>query len=69
MTISAALAEFIGCSYEVDRILLAKSFHGGMKTIIEERPDIVFLDMTMPNFDRTVTDDGGRPHAFAGRKS
>jgi DNA-binding response OmpR family regulator len=63
-----ALAAFLRQTYEIDEVLLARSFHGGLRRIIDDKPAIVFLDMTMPNFDRTVADDGGRPHAFAGRE-
>lgn len=62
------LASFIEGYYAVDSIDTARSFQSGLKRIFELKPDLVLLDMTMPNFDRSITDDGGRPHPFAGRE-
>jgi chemotaxis response regulator CheB len=62
------LEEFIREYYEVDGLLTARSFQSGLRGIFDGRPDFILLDMTMRNFDRTLTEEGGRPHPFAGRE-
>lgn len=43
------------------------SFHSGMKAIYEKSYDLLLLDMSMPMYDVTVRDTGGRPLPLAGR--
>ncbi len=62
------LEEFVREYYDVKELLTARSFQSGIRSILGNSPDFVFLDMTMRNFDRTLTEDGGRPHPFAGRE-
>lgn len=64
----ADLQAFIEGAFEFDSIVVARSFQSGIRAIVESSPDFVFLDMTMRNFDRTLLEDGGRPHPFAGRE-
>ncbi|PPD10303.1 MAG: response regulator [Methylocystis sp.] len=49
-------------------IIEARSFQSGLRAVEEDNPDLVILDMTMRNFDKSPTEDGGRPHPFAGRE-
>jgi CheY-like chemotaxis protein len=49
-------------------IVEARSFQSGLRAVEEDNPDLVILDMTMRNFDKSPTEDGGRPHPFAGRE-
>ena len=49
-------------------IVEARSFQSGLRAVEEHDPDLIVLDMTMRNFDKSPTDDGGRPHPFAGRE-
>lgn len=44
------------------------SFQSGLKAVLLKEHDLILLDMSMPNFDITQTDDGGRPKAFAGKE-
>ena len=62
------LTDFVKDFYKVSDVQSARSFQSGLRAINEFQPDFVFLDMTMRNFDRTPTEDGGRPHPFAGRE-
>lgn len=62
------LRSFISQTFELEQVRTAKSLQSGMRCILEARPNLIFLDMTMRNFDRTLTEEGGRPHPFAGRE-
>ncbi|WP_321794741.1 response regulator [Caballeronia sp. J97] len=44
-----------------------RSYQSGLKAMLQSRYDVVFLDMTMPTFDRTPAEGGGRIRPFAGR--
>lgn len=62
------LSEFIEDYYEIRNLTLAKSLQSGLRSALAGTFDLMLLDMTMTNFDRSLTDDGGRPHHFAGRE-
>ncbi|MBN8625958.1 MAG: response regulator [Planctomycetes bacterium] len=57
-----ALDALPGASIEV-----ARSFSSGRRAILLDGPDLVLLDMTMPTFDTTESDRGGRQRGFGGR--
>src|SRR5437762_9859016 len=46
----------------------AKSLNSGLRKIAGGAYDLVILDMTMPTFDITLDEDGGRPQAYGGRE-
>jgi DNA-binding response OmpR family regulator len=62
------LNEFLEAHYVVSEIIVARSFQSGLRAVFAGGIDFVLLDMTMRNFDRSVEEDGGRPHHFAGRE-
>lgn len=62
------VAEYVRGRYDVGEIAMLRSFQSGLRAILSEMPDLVLLDMTMRNFDRSLEEDGGRPHHFAGRE-
>ena len=43
------------------------SYRSGLREIVDSLPDIVILDMSMPTFDVSNRDRGGRTRAYAGR--
>lgn len=45
----------------------ARSRQSGVNALLREQFDLIILDMTMPTYDVTPTEDGGRPQAYAGR--
>jgi CheY-like chemotaxis protein len=45
----------------------AYSYRGGLSELIEWTPDVVLLDMTLPTYDVSATDSGGRTRIFGGR--
>jgi CheY-like chemotaxis protein len=48
-------------------VTVAKSYRSGLERVLHERFDLVLLDMTMPTYEITLEEEGGRPRAFAGR--
>jgi len=62
------IIELLESHYDECDISTARSLQSGLDKVLGESFELALLDMTMPNYDRTVTDDGGRPHAFAGRE-
>lgn len=44
----------------------AGSYRSTVKKISEERPSVVLLDMSMPTYDVSRKESGGRPRAFGG---
>ena len=44
-----------------------RSYQSGLREIVESQPDVIVLDMSMPTFDVTPKDKGGRMRAYAGR--
>jgi CheY-like chemotaxis protein len=45
----------------------ARSYQSGLKALLTSNYEVVFLDMTMPTFDRNPDEPGGRIRPFAGR--
>jgi len=43
------------------------SHHSGLKELVSHPYDLVLLDMSMPAYDITVHENGGRPLPLAGR--
>ena len=62
------LVAFMHATYDVTDVVVARSFQSGLRCVLSENFDFVLLDMTMRNFDRSLEDEGGRPHHFAGRE-
>lgn len=46
----------------------ANSFNGGCKAVEREEYDIVLMDMSLPTYDRSATDSGGKFRALGGRE-
>ena len=46
---------------------VAKSYRTGLTNVLKGAYDLVLLDMTMPTYEITSDEEGGRPRAFAGR--
>ncbi|WP_441771633.1 response regulator [Labrys sp. KB_33_2] len=62
------LRAFLMDKYTSCVITEAKSLQSGRRYALDGTNDLIILDMTMRNFDRTVVEEGGRPHHFAGRE-
>lgn len=64
----AKLLEFVHQKFNVLDVISARSLHSGLLAIMNEKPNFIILDMTMRTYDRSLIEDGGRPHPFGGRE-
>ncbi|MEN6622826.1 MAG: hypothetical protein ABFD50_14905, partial [Smithella sp.] len=48
-------------------IVVAKSYNSGLREVLVSHHDIVLLDMTLPNYDIGINEEGGRPQQYGGR--
>ena len=62
------LVDFISKNFLENDISTAKSYQSGLRSIINFPPDVIILDMTMPTYDISIDEDGGRPQHYAGRE-
>lgn len=61
------LVDFVKSVDPTASVTQTKSYQSGLRALVESHYDLVFLDMTMPTFDRSPTESGGRVRPFAGR--
>ena len=47
-------------------LILEKAVNSGLRTIVERRPDLILLDMSLTTFDVGPDEHGGRPQNFGG---
>jgi DNA-binding response OmpR family regulator len=47
---------------------VALSYQSGLNSLISRPCDVVILDMQLPTFDKTPSEDGGRRRSLAGRE-
>jgi DNA-binding NarL/FixJ family response regulator len=47
---------------------LARSLQSGIRALREKRPELVILDMTLPNFDAGPDEPGGQIYPLGGRE-
>jgi CheY-like chemotaxis protein len=62
------IADFIDSKNVFEEIVEARSLQSGLEAIGAGSYDLIVLDMTMPTFDITASEDGGPPLAFGGRE-
>jgi DNA-binding NarL/FixJ family response regulator len=63
---STQIITFLNERFPYLELVAAESLQSGLRSIIASRFDLVLLDMTLPTFDISVDEDGGRPRAYAG---
>lgn len=61
--ITDALLEF-DSSIEIEQ---RRSYQSGLRFLLNDRADLIVLDMTMPTYDITANEKGGRHRPYAGR--
>jgi CheY-like chemotaxis protein len=49
-------------------VVTCRSYQSGLKAALFEKPDIIVLDMTMPNYDVGGKESGGRERRYAGQQ-
>lgn len=54
--------------YADAEIIQARSYQSGLKAALQTAPNFIVLDMTLPTYDVSTTESGGRPRPFAGRE-
>ena len=62
------LCNFLKENMRTVDVRTARSLQGGIKQVRASVPSLVLLDMTLPNFDATPDDPGGKTHNFGGRE-
>lgn len=60
--------EFVRTEFPQTELKTARSLRSALNALLNARFDLVLLDMTLPTFDVSVDEDGGRPQAYAGRE-
>lgn len=64
----AHIKTLVSNAVEGSTIIIAKSYHSGLRCILDNAPSVILLDMTMPTYDISENEDGGRPQHYAGRE-
>lgn len=62
------IGKYLASSYPECRIDYALSVSSAKKAIKRGEYKVILMDMSLPTFDVTHEDAGGRPHAFGGRE-
>jgi len=62
------ISEFLATIVPDLKLNEARSLQSGLHSIMAKAHELVVLDMTMPTFDITAEENGGRPQAYAGRE-
>jgi len=60
--------DYLLSSSEILHIDWARSFQSGVTQILNGRYDLILLDMTIPTYDVTPSERGGRIRAFGGKE-
>lgn len=61
------LCNFLNNLKEVN-IIQTNSYKSGLRAVVKDSFDLVILDMSMPTFDITINESGGRILPFAGKE-
>jgi CheY-like chemotaxis protein len=62
------LRQFLRETFPEMGVDLERSLQGGVRRIRRSRPDLVLLDMTLPNYDPGPDEPGGQTHIFGGQE-
>jgi len=62
------ISSFLRTHYPSVELDTKNSVQSGLRSIIAQTPDLVILDMNLPNYDQTAYEAGGRLHQFGGRE-
>ncbi len=62
------ILEFLGVHFTGIEVVQSASLVTGLREARRISPDLVILDMTLPNYDSNGPDPDGRMHAFGGKE-
>ena len=62
------IVEFLNLEFDNAKIVEKYSYQSGLKEILDKEYEVIILDMSMPTFDITSHENGGRPRPFAGKE-
>jgi CheY-like chemotaxis protein len=62
------LCKFVEVSFTGAEISEARSLQSGIRQVRASTPDVILLDMTLPNYDQGPDEPGGQTHSFGGRE-
>lgn len=61
------LVDYLRDELKISDVSIRQSYRNGLAEIKESKPEVVLLDMSMPTYDRTGSERGGRMRVYAGR--
>ena len=61
-------SQFLRDRFDPIEITIERSLQSGLRRIRREHPDLVLLDMTLPNYEPGPDETGGTTHIFGGRE-
>jgi CheY-like chemotaxis protein len=62
------LSAFLRATFPKVDVRVRRSFQSGLAEILDRPPSLVLLDMTLPTFDISDEEEGGRPRPYGGRE-
>ena len=65
---SSEIKSWLEKNYTHVEIIIKHSYSSGLKEALSSKYKFILLDMSMPTFDITTTEKGGRPRHFAGKE-
>jgi DNA-binding NarL/FixJ family response regulator len=63
-----SILDFLNAHYANEEVIWSASLVTGLREAKRLSPDLVILDMTLPNYDASGPDPDGRMHAFGGKE-
>ena len=64
----AQISSFLAELFPALSVVIERSLQSGLRRLRKELPDLILLDMTLPNYDPGPDEPGGEPHIFGGRE-
>lgn len=62
------ICEFLRESGVTDKVVEKRAYQSGLKEAVASEPDLIVLDMTMPTYEISPAEKGGRIRPYAGRE-
>ncbi|MDC7800982.1 hypothetical protein PQS91_14120 [Stenotrophomonas geniculata] len=62
----ASIVDWLSIFFSSSEIVTARSVRSAIDVILDAKPELVLLDMSLPTFDVSPGETGGRPQGFGG---